>query len=99
MHKRELRLQDWRDKLDPPSPSPEAQADITAPLLEDAVPDDNVGYDTEGETPERFMEELNRLAGIQPGDTTNREFAEFPTVLEFPFLLSSTSRAAFRLTR
>jgi hypothetical protein len=33
MHKRGLRLQEWRDKLDPPSPSPEAQADITVTTL------------------------------------------------------------------
>jgi hypothetical protein len=99
IHKRGLRLQEWRDKLDLPSPSPEVQADITGTLLEDAVLDAKVGDDIEEETPERFMEELNQLPSLQPGDTTNRKFAEFSTMLQFAFLLSSTSRAAVRFAR
>jgi hypothetical protein len=59
MYKRGLRLQDWRDKLDPPSPSPEAQGHIPVTLLEDAVLDANAGYDIEEETPKGFMEELS----------------------------------------
>jgi hypothetical protein len=99
MHKRGLRLQNWRDKLDPPSPSPQAQADIPVILLEDAVLDADVGYGIEEETPKTFMEEFNRLGRMQPGDTTNRKFTEFSTVLQFAFLLSSTSQAALRLVR
>jgi hypothetical protein len=89
MRKCGLRLQNWRDKLDPPSHSPEAQEEI--PLL--------FGDDIEEETPKRFMEELNRFAQMEPGDTMNRKFAEFPTVRRFAFLLSSTSRSALRLAR
>jgi hypothetical protein len=63
------------------------------------VLDGNVGSDIEEETPKRFMEELNRLASMQPGDTTNRKFAEVPTVRQFACLLSSTSRAALRPAR
>jgi hypothetical protein len=51
-----------RDKLDPPSPSPEAREDITVTILEDAVPDAKVGSDSEEEKAKRLMEELNRLS-------------------------------------
>jgi hypothetical protein len=71
-----------------PSPSPEAQTDIPVTLLEDVVLDTHVGYDIDEEIPTKFMEELNRLASMQPGDTTNRKFAKFPTVRQFAFLLS-----------
>jgi hypothetical protein len=65
-YKRGLRLQDWCDKVDPLSPSPEAQEDIPVIIREDAVLEAYVGSAIEEQTRKRFMEELNRLASIHP---------------------------------
>jgi hypothetical protein len=62
-------------------------------ILEEAGLDADVKYSIRPETVHKFMQELNRLANISTSDTTNRNFANFPTVLQFAFLLSSSSRA------
>jgi hypothetical protein len=68
-------------------------------ILGDAGLDAHVSYSIQPETSQKFMQEVNRFANTPAGQTMNRNFANFPTVQEFAFLLCSSSRAALRLAR
>jgi hypothetical protein len=62
------------------------------------VLDTDVDYNvTEGRAAQ-FLNELNILAKIPKHDTVNRRSDKFCTVVRVAFLISSTSRAALRLT-
>jgi hypothetical protein len=70
-----------------------------ATSLDGAVVDDCVGYSADQQLHERFLEELNRLSRLSATDMTNRNYDNFPTLLQFSFLISSTSTASLRLAR
>jgi hypothetical protein len=72
---------------------------VSITLLDDAVLEAHVSYSTETELEMKFLKELNLLAQIPQADMTNRNYSNFPTVLRFAFLLSSTSAASLRLAR
>jgi hypothetical protein len=89
----------WHDLVNPLSARERDAESVSITLLDDAVLEAHVSYSTETELEMKFLEELNRLAQIPQADMTNRNDSNFPTVLRFAFLLSSTSAASLRLAR
>jgi hypothetical protein len=85
--------------VQPPPPLSPDQEPIPVTFLDSVVPDSHIGYDAAPATSAEFLRELNELASIPEHDTVNRNYTNFPMVLDFAFLLSSTSRAALRLAR
>jgi hypothetical protein len=93
------RLNKWRELLRSPPELDEEVDSALITVLDGAVVDDCLSFTGDKGLAVRFLGELNRLASLSPREMASLNYDDFPTLLQFAFLLSSTCAASLRLAR